>query len=132
MQAKLTIPMNDDASFSYRVAMRRNSLSLAMQRSTTLRFLYARLLSFGCHCSRSFTCSFSRIGITASTLRALSHRRILSELYPLSPAMRLGQCPPVLTSVDPTNGPMIGHSLRLPRVTITCSTLHFPSVYTCS
>ena len=88
MHTTLIVPVNEDASLSYRVAIRRNALSLAIARSTTLRCLYARLSNVGCHRSRSATCSLSRSGITASTPRPLSHRRILSELYPLSPAIR--------------------------------------------
>ena len=59
MHATLTNARYDPASLSYRVATRRNSLSLAMQRSTTFRRRYAARISRG-QASRSRTCSVSR------------------------------------------------------------------------
>ena len=130
MVATFSIPMNDSASFSYLVAIRRNSFSFAMHRSTTFRFLYALLLNSPQRL-RSFTCSFSRIGITGWTPQRTNPSRITSELYPLSPAKRAGRrlC---RQQADPNSGPRTGHSLRLPRVRIACSRFPFPSVSTCS
>jgi len=130
MLATLTIPTNDSASFSYRVAMRRNSLSFAMHRSTTFRFLYA-FLSNSPQRFRSFTCSLSRIGITGWMPQRTSPSRIASELYPLSPTNRLGRrlC---RRQANPNSGPRIGHSLRLPRVRIACRRFPLPSVNMCS
>ena len=101
-----------------------------MHRSTTFRFLYA-FLSKTPQRSRSFTCSFSRMGITGWMPQRTSPSRIASELYPLSPARRLGRrrC---RRQADPNSGPRTGHSLRLPRVRIACRRFPFPSVNTCS
>src|SRR4051794_39202090 len=131
MTATLTIATKASASLSYRVAIRRNSLSLATARSTTLRRRYADLLKRPQR-SRSCTCSLSRIGITGLIPHATSPSRIRSALYPLSAASFLGRLPGLLAMAEPSSDPRILHSLRLPRVQITCRTLPRPSVITCS
>src|SRR4051794_8336181 len=130
MLATVSIAKYAVASFSYRVAIRRNSFSFATARSTTLRPLYA-FLSNRPNLSLSFTCSLSRIGITAWIPTDCSPLRMRSALYPLSAASFLGRRCSRRTT-DASSGPSTGHSLRLPRVSTTCSTLPRPSVITCS
>jgi hypothetical protein len=86
----LTMARKLTASFSNRVASRRHSFSQPMQHSMMLRRRYASRskLSGRPRCRASWS---ERWGITAPTAWRRSQVRILSTLYALSPATRLGR-----------------------------------------
>ena len=78
------------ASFSNRVAMRRHSLSRPTQHSMMLRRRYASRSNVSGRPRWRARWS-QRCGITAPIACRRSQVRILSKLYPLSPATRLGR-----------------------------------------